>query len=98
MSHGVENYCIISDGTNARLVDTSGSTFPPRNAWDVLAYDGEETMNGYRDFAFNKPLPGDDRTPAYRWGWQNAQRDATHARDGYEDIRYDYIAMCRRPN
>lgn len=75
-----------------------GSVFPPRDEWDIAAYDTDDVMSGYREHSVHEPLPGDNRAPGYRWGWANARKDATHVYDGWEPIRYAYIRMTRMAN
>lgn len=72
-----------------------GTVFPPRDEWDVAAYDGDEIVAGYRDHRISDPAPGPNHSPAFRWGWTNARRDASHEPDGFEGIRYAFIRMIR---
>lgn len=74
-----------------------GTVFPPRDEWDVAAYDTDEVVAGYREHRPDDPVPGPNRSPAYRWGWSNRRRDMTHLPDGFEPIRYAFIRMSRRP-
>ena len=74
-----------------------GSVFPPRDEWDVAAFDGDEIVAGYRDYRAGDPTPGPNHSPSYRWGWTNRQRDVSHKSDGFEGIRYAYIQMARHP-
>ena len=67
-----------------------GSAYPPRCAEDIHAYDGKETVAGYSEYCPSDPFPGANRSPAYRWGWQNCHRDNGHE-DDYDWLRYDYI-------
>lgn len=75
-----------------------GSVFPPRDVWDVAAYDRDEVLAGYFDHQSHDPEPGPNRSPAFRWGWTNRRRDTTHEPDCYEPLRYAYIRMLRRAN
>lgn len=76
----------------------AGEVFPPRDEWDIAAYPADDIVAGYWDHNINDPAPGDNRSPGFRWGWMNARKDATHQRDGFEQIRRNYIIMTRRPN
>jgi hypothetical protein len=75
-----------------------GTVFPPRNEWDIAAYDTDEVVSGYREWRPDEPAPGDNRSPAYRWGWTNARRDRFYRTedDGFSPIRQAYIALSRR--
>lgn len=73
-----------------------GTVFPPRDEWDVAAYDIAEVVEGYRS-SVDDPDPGPNRSPAFRWGWCNRQKDCRGAPDGYEDIRHRYYLLTRRP-
>ncbi|HEV7415871.1 MAG TPA: hypothetical protein VGN98_06920 [Tianweitania sediminis] len=75
-----------------------GAVFPPRDEWDVAAYDTVEVVEGYRDHRADDPEPGPNRSPAYRWGWCNRRKDNTHIPDGFEPIRQAFIRMTGRPN
>lgn len=75
-----------------------GTVFPPRDEWDIAAYDTDDVVAGYREYCIADPAPGPNHSPAYRWGWANARRDATHIPDGYEPLRDAFIDMSRRPN
>lgn len=75
-----------------------GTVFPPRDEWDILAYDDDEVIAGYREHRPDDQPPGDNRSPAYRWGWTNARRDLTRADDGFGAIRRAFIIMTGRPN
>jgi hypothetical protein len=71
--------------------------FPPRTAFDILAYDTEEIVAGYRQYRDGDPEPGDNRSASYRWGWANARKDVTREPDGFEPLRRDFIRMVERP-
>lgn len=75
-----------------------GTVFPPRDAWDIAAYDTDEVVAGYREHRICDPVPGPNRSPAYRWGWANSHKDATGTPDGYEPLRHAFIQISRRPN
>jgi len=75
----------------------AGTVFPPRDDWDVAAYDTDEVVAGYREHRPDDPAPGDNRSPAYRWGWANCRRDMTHEPDGLDGVRHAYIELSRRP-
>lgn len=81
--------------TPATTLEPHGNVFPPRDAWDIAAYDTDEVVAGYLDHSVHEPNPGGNRSPAYRWGWMNARKDATHEYDGLEPVRYAYIRMLR---
>lgn len=67
-------------------MDPLGSVFPPRNVDDILMYDDAELLAGFMEFRKDEPMPGENRHPAYRWGWQNAFRDRVGP-DPYDEIR-----------
>ena len=75
-----------------------GAAYPPRDVWDIAAYDTDEVTAGYRDHRPDDPEPGPNRSPAFRWGWTNKRRDVLREPDGYEPHRYAYIRMTRRAN
>ena len=75
-----------------------GTVFPPRDEWDIVAYPTDDVVAGYREHRLDDPEPGENRAPGYRWGWANAQKDATHIPDGMEEMRYAYIRMSRQAN
>jgi len=74
-----------------------GKVFPPRDEWDIAAYDGAEIGDGYRGHSLADDKPGPNHSPGYRWGWANARKDATYmdGPDGFEDIRFAYIKLMR---
>ncbi|TPM25696.1 hypothetical protein [Mesorhizobium sp. B2-3-4] len=72
-----------------------GMVFPPRDEWDIAAYDTDEVVAGYREYRPEEPQPGENRSPAYRWGWANRRKDMTHQPDGLEDVRRIFILMTR---
>ena len=75
-----------------------GSVFPPRDEWDIAAYDIDEVVAGYRDHALDDAMPGPNHSPGYRWGWTNKRKDVTRQDDGFESTRIAFIEMSRRPN
>lgn len=75
-----------------------GAVFPPRDAWDIAAYDDDECVSGYRDCRPDDPPPGGNHSPAYRWGWLNRQRDRSRDDDGFDRMRQAYVALTRRPS
>jgi hypothetical protein len=77
---------------------TDGVVFPPRDEWDIAAYPDDQVLKGYCEHNLGDEPPGDNHSPGYRWGWANARKDATHAPDGFEQIRYAYIRMTRHIN
>jgi len=76
----------------------AGDVFPPRDEWDVLAYNLDETVQGYRDWTPDDPTPGPNHSPAYRWGWANSRLDHTREEDGYGEVRRAYARMTFKPN
>lgn len=74
-----------------------GTVFPPRDVWDIAAYQTDEVVSGYRDHRPDDPTPGPNHSPGYRWGWTNRRKDVSGNPDGFEDIRYAYILVSRRP-
>ena len=75
----------------------SDAPFPPRDAWDIVSYDATECVEGYRSHRPGDFPPGDNRSPAFRWGWLNARKDRTGEPDGFEQVRRDFIRMTQRP-
>jgi hypothetical protein len=76
-----------------------GTVFPPRDEWDVLGYPIDDVVEGYRSHRVGDPVPGNNHTPGYRWGWTNAQKDRTYKEipfDGFEAIRSAVIALEKR--
>ena len=73
------------------------TVFPPRDEWDIAAYDPDQCMAGYREHHLDDPAPGENHHPAYRWGWANRRRDTVPEPDGYESLRSKYIALTRTP-
>lgn len=74
-----------------------GTVFPPRDEWDIAAYDTDDVVEGYRSHFITDPMPGGNRAPGFRWGWANARHDATNLDDGYGALRAAYIDLTRRP-
>lgn len=76
-----------------------GTVFPPRNEWEVEAYDNDETLagfsDGYREKDRAELLPGGNRSASYRWGWQNSIRDHSGKDDGFDHVRQAFIRMRR---
>lgn len=77
--------------------DPIGAVFPPRDEWDIAAYETDDVVAGYREYRRDDPHPGANHSPGYRWGWTNRQKDATGTPDGYEPIRSAFIIISRRP-
>lgn len=75
-----------------------GQVFPPRDEWDVAAYEADDVVAGYREHTIYEKPPGDNRSPGYRWGWANARKDVTRTDDGFELVRSAYIQMTRMMN
>lgn len=76
---------------------TPGEVFPPRDAWDVIGYPSDDTIEGYREASLLEPPPGDNRPPGYRWGWANWLRDHQHQDDGFDRIRRETARLLRMP-
>lgn len=74
-----------------------GTIFPPRDEWDIAAYDTDQVVAGYREHRLDDPSPGGNHHPAYRWGWTNARKDCSHLSDGFEGLRARYIDLTRTP-
>jgi hypothetical protein len=72
--------------------------FPPRDAFDIAAYDTDECVSGYRGHCTDDIPPGPNHSPSYRWGWTNARKDVTGVPDGFEGLRAAFIELSRRPN
>ena len=75
----------------------SDAPFPPRDAWDIASYDAAECAEGYRSHRPGDFQPGDNHSPAFRWGWVNARKDQSGEPDGFEQVRRDFIRMTQRP-
>lgn len=69
--------------------------FPPQAGADIAAYDLEECVAGYSEQRADEPEPGANRSPAYRWGWQNRKRDRQAADDGFDGLRSAYLQERR---
>lgn len=74
-----------------------GTVFPPRDEWDVAAYDTDDVVAGYREHRISDPVPGPNHAPGYRWGWTNGRKDATRSPDGFEGLRSAFIRMSGKP-
>lgn len=70
-------------------------SFPPQNHFDIASYDEDEIFQAYLEFQRDDPAPGDNHSPAYRWGWQNCLRDAQHKDDGFDWVRHQYLQAQR---
>lgn len=75
-----------------------GTVFPPRDAWDIAAYDTNEVVAGFREYRPGDPDPGPNHAPGYRWGWANRRYDTTKEPDGFTGLRMAYIELARRPH
>lgn len=76
-----------------------GTVFPPRDEWDIAAYDTDECVAGYRSFMDSSGMwPGANNSPAFRWGWMNARADFTQVDDGFNNMRSRYIHMIKTMN
>lgn len=73
-----------------------GTVFPPRDAWEIAAYPTDDVVLGYMEHRLDDPVPGDNRSPGYRWGWANRRRDVTHEPDGFDAVRRAYFKLPRR--
>ena len=69
--------------------------FPPKCIEDIMSYDANETVAGYREYRPDEPAPGPNRAPGYRWGWTNRKRDVTGEPDDFIALRYEYIRAMR---
>jgi hypothetical protein len=85
-------------GTYGELETARSPQFPPRDEWDIAAYDTDELVAGYRDYRPDDPAPGPNHSPAYRWGWTNKRKDMTREPDGFEVLRHRYIQLAKRPH
>lgn len=74
---------------------TEFGAFPPTCIEDIMSYDADEVMAGYREYRRDDPEPGDNRSPGYRWGWTNRKRDVTYEPDPFIELRYEYIRTMR---
>ncbi|RYE61040.1 MAG: hypothetical protein EOP20_00820 [Hyphomicrobiales bacterium] len=74
----------------------AGSVFPPRDYLDIINYDGDEVVAGYREWRPADPEPGGNREPGYRWGWANARLDHTKEQDEHGEVRRAYIQWTMR--
>jgi hypothetical protein len=70
--------------------------FPPRDWRDIERYPIEDVIEGFVYFSKDDPPPGDNRSPGYRWGWDNAKRDRSDDDDGYDAIRQEFIRETRK--
>lgn len=80
----------------ARAVKPYGTVYPPRSARDIAAYDQTECEAGYLDCRPNDPAPGENRSPAFRWGWANRCRDRSREDDGFDAMRRAYFNLNLR--
>lgn len=75
--------------------------WPPTKWHDIDEYDGDEIVAGYTDYRKGDLQPGPNRSPGYRWGWQNNFYDHNHldGDDGFVAIRSEgarqYVARRR---
>lgn len=83
----------------ARAIDLDAPQFPPRAWQDIEAYPIREVVEGFSDgydgVKAGDPVPGSNRSPAYRWGYQNAIRDHQAKDDGFDAIRHEYVRERR---
>jgi len=77
-----------------RTLDTAG-VYPPRDEWDIAAYDPGDMIDGFSAQDPSMPVPGDNRSPAYRWGATNRIRDHKGEDDGFDEIRHAWLHMRR---
>lgn len=73
----------------------TASPFPPRTAFDIAAYEQDECVAGFMGWRPDDPVPGDNHSPSYRWGWTNAARDHSSSDDGYDGLRFAFIELRR---
>lgn len=65
--------------------------FPPKTWIEIFEYDDDEIVAGYREYRPEDPMPGENRSDGYRWGWANRKKDNTGIEDGYEPVRREFI-------
>jgi hypothetical protein len=69
--------------------------FPPTCIEDIMSYDTDEVVAGYREGRPDDPMPGENRDPGYRWGWANRLRDTTGEPDQFSPLRHAYYRALR---
>ena len=79
-------------------IDDIGKVFPPRDVWDIAAYDTDDVVAGHRTHRKDQQPPDDSFTPGYRWGWANARKTLTGEVDGFEELRATFAHMDRLKN
>ncbi|MBD0416522.1 hypothetical protein [Oryzicola mucosus] len=62
----------------------------------MLAYDQQEYDAGYQAHKAYEPVPGDERSPSYRWGWVSRRKDASGQPDEFDEIRKAAARLQRR--
>lgn len=70
-------------------------TFPPTCIEDIMSYDTDEVVTGYRDWHADEVAPGPNHSPGYRWGWTNAAQDRATTWDEFMPLRFQYIRTMR---
>ena len=68
--------------------------FPPRSADDIETYDQSELLAGFMEFKVDDPFPGENRSPAYRWGWQRGFKDHG-GKDEFDHLRRAVIERAK---
>ena len=68
------------------------SEFPPKTWQDIDSYDHAEIVAGYLSHERGDPVPGPNHSDGFRWGWTNRERDESPNDDGFDLIRFSYIA------
>lgn len=64
--------------------------WPPKSWRDIEDYDHEEIVLGYREYREGDPMPGENRSPGFRWGWSNRAYDHSNGKDdGFAYIRHE---------
>lgn len=83
----------------AREADLDRPKFPPETWRDIEAYSTADLIEGFSDgytgVKSGDPVPGPNRSPAYRWGYQNAIRDHQAEDDGFDNVRHEFIRQRR---
>lgn len=70
--------------------------FPPTTWQDIDGYPFEETLEGFKSYERGDPVPGENHSDGFRWGWQNAYYDAnSRDDDGFAVLRAEYIRNVR---
>lgn len=66
---------------------------PATTVEEVMAFDLEEVVDGYRDGRSGDPEPGDNRSKAYWHGWRNGRGDLMGTADpAQRELARNFIA------